>query len=332
MDKSRPAYPEVPDEQARVLALHRYAVLDTAPEESFDRIARLAKATLGVPIALISLVDRDRQWLKANEGLSVRETPRDVSFCTHAICQDVPMLVMDATADARFRDNPLVTGDPSIRFYLGAPLHTHDGHNIGTLCAIDIVPRMPTDEQVGILQDLARLVMNELELRQLATIDSLTGAMTRRYFFAQADRALAVARRYAHPAAAIMLDIDHFKRINDRHGHPAGDLVLQHVVTTIRTALREVDLLGRIGGEEFAVVLPETTQEGARLTAERLRAAIAARPFRYGDAAIEVTASLGVAGLEPGDRDAAGLLGRADAGLYRAKHDGRNRVVVVVEA
>lgn len=127
-----------------------------------------------------------------------------------------------------------------------------------------------------------------------------------------------------------MLDVDHFKRINDSEGHAAGDFVLQQVTATAREALGAMDRLGRVGGEEFAAMLPEPDAAGAAHSAERLRAAIEAREFRFGDVAIRVTASLGVASLGGGDTGAGTLLARADAALYRAKHSGRNRVAAGV--
>lgn len=155
------------DEELRLSALKRYEILDTPPEAAFDRLARLASLALGTPIALVSLIDRDRQWFKARVGLDVCETPRDQAFCTHAIRDKrEPLVVLDAARDERFRDNPLVTGRPGIRFYVGAPIVTRDGHALGTVCAIDHEPRehvAPGDLET--LQTLAAIAADELELR-----------------------------------------------------------------------------------------------------------------------------------------------------------------------
>ena len=126
--------PVAPDEAARLRALRELGVLDTAPEERFDRLTRLAQDMFQTPIALVTLVDEERQWFKSNRGLGVGETPRDVAFCAHAILDDQVLVIPDAKADPRFADNPLVTSDPDIRFYAGAPLSTSDGHAVGTLC------------------------------------------------------------------------------------------------------------------------------------------------------------------------------------------------------
>jgi diguanylate cyclase (GGDEF)-like protein len=315
-------------EDGRLAALYSYNVLDTPPEESFDRITRLARMVLQTPIVLVSLIDRDRQWFKSRQGLAAAETPRNISFCTHAIQRDVPMVVQDAREDPRFRDNPLVTGEPLIRFYLGVPLRTPDGHNIGTLCAIDRQPRQPSADQIAVLQDLARLVVDELELRQMAVTDSLTGAMTRRGFMREAEKALEQARRYHHPLSCIALDVDRFKLVNDRYGHPTGDRVLRAIAASCRAVMRVVDHLGRMGGEEFAILLPETSPEGAATTAERIRQQIAATEVEIESGPLRVTASLGVATLPPGSDDIEAMLTAADEALYRAKMSGRDRVEV----
>jgi diguanylate cyclase (GGDEF)-like protein/PAS domain S-box-containing protein len=159
------AAPIPPDESARLAALARYEILDTPTEPAFDRLTRLAARLLDVPIALVSLVDEERQWWKARLGLPGVETPRDDAFCAHAILGREPLVVADAARDERFARNPLVTGAPHIRAYAGAPLVTPDGHRIGTLCVIDRRPRDFSPEQVAVLADLSSLVMDELELR-----------------------------------------------------------------------------------------------------------------------------------------------------------------------
>ena len=154
------------DESERMADLHGYKILDTPPEENFDNITALAAHICGAPIALVSLVDSDRQWFKSKVGLSVSETSRDTAFCAYAILERDLLMVRDAAADARFAANPLVTASPKIRFYAGAPLVTPDNHAIGTLCVLDRVPRVLTPDQVEALRALSRQVMTQLELRR----------------------------------------------------------------------------------------------------------------------------------------------------------------------
>ena len=155
-----------PDDIKRLEILRRYEILDTFPEVSFERLTRLAATIFGTPIALISLVDETRQWFKSHHGLDASETPIHLSFCKHAIEGEGVFVVTDATKDERFALNSLVTSDPGIRFYAGAPLRTPTGVQVGTLCIIDRMPRralLPTEQQM--LADLAALVVDEMELR-----------------------------------------------------------------------------------------------------------------------------------------------------------------------
>ena len=156
------------NEAKRIKVLWEYDVLDTVPEEVFDELAELAGLICGAPISLISLVDENRQWFKSKIGVTISETDRDVSMCAHAIMGDDLFIIADASKDARFKNNPLVTGGPKIRFYAGAPLVTPDGHALGTLCVIDKVPRHLADNQKQALRVLARHVMTQLELRRHA--------------------------------------------------------------------------------------------------------------------------------------------------------------------
>ena len=155
-----------PDEAERLDVLHALNLLDTPTEVAFDRITRLVARVLDVPIALVSLIDTDRQWFKSRVGLDAIETPREVAFCAHAITQTAPMIVVDATQGVRFEDNPLVTGNPNIRFYAGVPLRSAGGLAIGTLCAIDSKPRQLSADETNILIDLAALVSKEVQLRE----------------------------------------------------------------------------------------------------------------------------------------------------------------------
>ena len=156
------------DELVRVTELHDLCVLDTAPEERFDRLTRIAQRLFGVSIALVSLIDHDRQWFKSRQGFDILQTPRNISFCSHAILSDAPLVVEDASVDPRFADNPLVTGPLAIRFYAGMPLHGPKGYRVGTLCLIDQKPRKFTADDADALRDLASVVADQLANKALS--------------------------------------------------------------------------------------------------------------------------------------------------------------------
>jgi len=315
------------DEPGRLAALKRYELLDTPKEAPFDRITDLVKTVLDVPIVTISLIDRDRQWMKSCVGLDVSETARDISFCTHTIKSRQPMHVPDATLDPRFKDNPFVTGPPHIGSYVGVPLATPDGYNLGSLCVIDLVPRTFSESQIAVLKSFAALVTDEFELRRLAQIDYLTGASTRRGFFLEMEKAISRFVRNQRPSSVVVFDIDHFKLVNDEYGHAAGDAVLRGLAERMASLLRTSDVLGRLGGEEFGILLMDATLEQAVKSAERFRRGLEEFVVDH-DPPLKVTASFGVAELEAGLLLGERWLARADAGLYEAKRTGRNRACV----
>jgi diguanylate cyclase (GGDEF)-like protein len=178
------------------------------------------------------------------------------------------------------------------------------------------------------LNDISQRKEMEAELFRQASTDSLTGITNRRYFQNQAEQEVRRSRRFARDMTVMMIDIDHFKPINDTYGHAAGDIIIQGVVKRALECLRQSDSIGRIGGEEFAVLLPETALDAARDVAERLRAHIEERPFIIGSGAVACTVSIGIAQLSAYDNGIEELLNRADKALYLAKNEGRNRVEV----
>lgn len=220
-----PGIPE--NEEQRLKSLYITGLLDTRDDERFERLTRLARKAFQVPVALISLLDRERQWLFACQGVGVRETPRDISFCGHAILQEGPFIIHDAAADARFHDNPLVTGDPHIRFYAGQPVSLPDGTVAGTLCLIHTVPRAFTDEDIASLRDLACIVEDEFEAINMAMTDSLTGIPNRRGFYRAGDKLFRAMNRQDASFSLIYFDLDRFKPVNDLWGHAEGDEVLK---------------------------------------------------------------------------------------------------------
>lgn len=457
-----PDNPRPRNEAERVKRLRDYGVLDTLAEESFDRITRLAAELLGTPITLISFVDEDRQWFKSRIGLEVSETPREHSFCAHAICQDEVMVVDDAMLDERFSNNPLVTGDPRIRFYAGAPLRSPDGHKLGTLCALDTKPRTLDARERGLLVDLAAIIIDQMEmctlaerarraeerltdaveslpdgfvlydaedrlvlcnqryreiyadsadlllpgaqfadiiragvargqypeavgneaawcrqrilehlnpgdpieqelpgdrwlriqerrtregglvgyrlditklkrqgreLTNLAWTDSLTGALNRHRFMELAETEIARSVRHSTKLSMLLLDADHFKAVNDKFGHAAGDEVLVELVARWKNCLRGEDTLGRVGGEEFCILLPEISVQCATVVAERLRKSVDDLPISFGGQLLRLSVSIGMTQLLGANDTITAMLERADRGLYAAKDAGRNRLV-----
>jgi len=258
------------NEAVRVQVLHDLKLLDSAPEERFDRLTRLAKRLFNVPIALVTLVDKERQWFKSCVGLDTTETPRSVSFCCHAILRDDLMLLTDAREDERFHDNPFFTGEPNIRFYSGYPLTVPSGNKMGTLCLIDTKPRDLDEEERALLRDLAGMAEQELMAVQMASMDELTLLSNRRGFKMLAQHALDACARLEKPATLLFFDLNDFKQINDLYGHAEGDSALKTFADVLRIAFRESDVVGRLGGDEFVALLTgsshvETTAIMARL-------------------------------------------------------------------
>lgn len=316
------------DEPGRLAALRRYEVVDTAEEPPFQRIVELVQTVLNVPAAAVTLIDGDRQWYKAARGISGKSIPRDASFCNETIKQMGPLAVTDALTDGRFATNPMVLGAPHVRSYLGVPLTTPDGYNIGTLCAIDTEPRPFDARQADILKKLAEIVVEQFELRQIAKQDAMTGALTRRGFFAELEKEFLRAARYDRPSALLVIDVDHFRNINDRYGHPAGDAVLVSIANAAMATMRKSDIFGRIGGEEFAMLLPETDAEEARDAAERIRGIVEHTIVQTPAAEIKTTISIGIAPLPLPGEGSDVWFSEADIALYEAKQFGRNKVVV----
>ncbi|WP_245259829.1 sensor domain-containing diguanylate cyclase [Methylopila sp. 73B] len=274
-------------------------------------------------------LDGHRQWFKARRGVASQETAREPALCSVTIEQGAPLIVPDARLDPRFAQNPFVIGHPHIRFYAGAPLVSPDGQMLGTLCVMDQTQRAFTEDEREMLVDLARIVIDEFELRLLADADPLTGALSRRAFRAEAQKAIDLAARAGRPLSLVAIDLDHFKQVNDTYGHHRGDAALTGSVAACARQFAGEERIGRLGGEEFAVLLPDAGAERALAIAERLREAIRREAYSFGEGAFHVTASLGVTSAPVGTAcDVDALLRRADRALYQAKAAGRDRCAV----
>ena len=325
------AYPIPADEEQRLRDLARHRLLGIENDEHFHRIVELASSVLDTPIAAISLIEADRQWFLAGKGIAVKESPREDAFCAHTIAGDSVLVVPDALADERFRHNPLVRSVPHIRFYAGAPLRSPDGHNLGTLCVIDREPRQLGAAQLQQLQWLADLAMRELELRRQAHLCPITGLPTRRSFLRFGEREFQRARREGHALALFCFDIDNFRQINQRWGHHAGDLVLLDLCRLCSQFLREQDSAGRLGDEEFALLLVDTDTDEALALAEGLRRAISTMPGVHSHSDYELHISGGLTSLGSADHAFTDMLHRADRALELAKSNGRNQIACLLE-
>jgi diguanylate cyclase (GGDEF)-like protein/PAS domain S-box-containing protein len=461
------------NESARLNALNEQRILDTPPERAYDDLVRLAAFICGTPTSMISLVDEKRQWFKARVGTETSETPREVAFCAHTILNpDEVTVVEDAAADARFADNPLVTGNPKIRFYAGAPLTTRDGFALGSLCVIDWIPRTLTDQQIDALEILRNQVIREFELRRTAADlahsfalldkaqllvreserryrelvdnslglicvhdlkgnlilanpavherlrylpgeltgknlaemiapharhlvqdylrrigrnlsdsglmhvmtksgevrvwryrnvarieengstsvignaedvtdsqklqrtlreqvarDPLTKLFNRRYLEDAMQREIRKALRRKRSVALLMVDVDYYKRVNDTHGHSAGDQVLVAIANFLKAGIRAEDMACRYGGDEFVILLTETGQQGALVRADKLRETVKQVKVVHEASLIEgLSLSIGIAAYPENGHTLKELLESADKALYRAKQRGRDQV------
>lgn len=311
--------PEVPlDEQRRLQTLRSLNVLDTLPEERFDRLTRIAKRMFGVPIALVSLVDENRQWFKSCMGISANETPRDMSFCGHAILGDEVLIILDALEDPRFADNPLVLNDPKIRFYAGCPL-TVNGQKLGTLCIIDQLPRSFGEEDIEALKDLAAMAERELAAVQLATLDELTNLSNRRGFMVLAQYSLNVCVRQKIPAALVFLDLDKFKPINDKFGHAEGDIALIAFASQMKFSFRDTDLFARLGGDEFVALLTSTSKQQAEEIIEKFSHSLK-QYNQEANRGYDVSFSYGIVEFKPKKHPSIeALLADGDSLMYKVK-------------
>nr|WP_269199403.1 sensor domain-containing diguanylate cyclase [Mycobacterium colombiense] len=318
-------------------AVRRVDLLGTPAEERFDRITRLARRLFDVPMAVIDIVGEKLAWLKSAQGFDGFEGPRCDSYCHHTVLDDEIFVVRDARTDPRVCDSGFAN---TWVFYVGVSL-SFEGERVGVLCIGDTEPRDFDPDAHRSLRDLAAMAEQELqvarmsetqlalarvndELQMKANVDVLTRLWNRRAVFEIAETERLRADDGAQ-LAALLIDLDHFKAVNDTYGHPAGDEVLRVSAERLRASIRSVDAVGRIGGEEFLVLVTDAESDDVAAMAERIRATQADTPVRFGQHSIPVTCSVGYAIAAAGE-SVDGLVSRADEALYRAKSNGRNRV------
>lgn len=338
----KPAFP--PNEARRQRALMALQILDTPIEERFERITRAASRELRMPMAAISLVDGVRQWFKSSRGIDACETGRDISFCGHAILAPGAFVVPDARRDRRFSDNPLVTGEPGIRFYAGHPVKAPDGSPVGTLCVLDRKPRRFGKRARTVLRGFAADVEQELQERGLseaqrslaaglpadtrqAAVDSLTRVWTREAILEILEREFAAARRKKRSIGVFFTDVDQCERLNRRKGVDVGDAAVREAAVQVLQSVRPQDAVGRFGSEEFLGVVALADRATLLRIANAIRRNVAAARVASPHGKVRMTASVGAAWGKAQDLPGPGaLIDAADAALSWAQWRGGNRV------
>ncbi len=329
-----PDYPIPGDEEERLRALERTLLLDTPSDQHLDRITHLARTTLGMPIALISLVDSQRQWFLSKEGLEVSETPREMAFCAHAINGDEVMVIPDAQQDERFSTNPLVAGDPNIRFYAGAPLKSLNGQNLGTICLIDRQPHSFSEEQQDVLKAYSELVTREIEIRQIQAHCPVTGLWTRGAFLDLSQKEFQRARRTG--GQVHLLCFEHSPSAADRLERRASsdDQEIRELADGWSGLCGPDDLLGRLGDRSFALLLVSISLEGAMDVARSICAHsnhIHERQTFSGRGGSETGGiRLGLTAQASGDLSIADMLVRAENAHYIATEEDDDSIIQVL--
>ncbi|MGC0151316.1 sensor domain-containing diguanylate cyclase [Chromobacterium vaccinii] len=312
--------------------------------QTLEQICQMLESQQPESMCSIMLLDGDAQSLRFGAGLNLPPAyrklveqvaigPSNGSCGTSAHWKRT--IVVDDILNSPLWAHALDKVRPfDLRACWSVPIFSSDRRLLGTLASYYREPRSPTAEELALAHRSTHIVaialqrhVHEKQLYHLATQDSLTELHNRRQFIELAGREFERGRRHPGPLAVMMMDLDHFKEINDRHGHAVGDAVIRHFAGLCRETLRASDLCGRLGGEEFAAVLPDTRPEDAMMVAERLRAAVAAAEVPAENGPMSYTVSIGVAERQPGENDIDEVLSRADKLLYQAKRDGRNRVV-----
>lgn len=301
------------DEDSRLVALKSLGILDSPAEERFDRFTRIAKRLFNVPFASFSLVDDTREWFKSSYGHQSAEIPLADSFSAHAVETQDMVVIHDATHHLRFARQSRDTG---IKFFAGFPIKAHTGHTIGTLSIADTTPRNFSDEDRRCLADLAGMIEEEINVQSIANIDDLTSLFNRRGFIGVGEHAIAICKRMRRPATVMFFDLDGFKQVNDNFGHAEGDRVLKNIGSLLRSVFRNSDVVARMGGDEFCVLLTGTDTDHVERPllnlANSLQAQNKATPY-------EIGYSVGVVEFEDRHDGISKLMEEADHLMYQQK-------------
>ena len=328
----------------KIANIHSEDLFYTPLEERFERITRVARRALQVPVAAITLLNDEKQWFKSAAGWGISELPRAHSICQVTVQENRLLAIGDTLEDPRTAQSPIVVSAPRFRAYAGYPLVDEHNDVAGTFCVLALQPREFTAADRQTVADLAAMSQRELlsshltdahsaltsklsVARREAMMDPLTRLWNRRGASVLLTSALGVADQRGTPLTLALLDLDNFKRINDDYGHQIGDEVLRKVASRLIGAVRSNDVVCRIGGDEFLVVMADTDEPAAETVAERIRSAITDTVVPTRDGALPMTVSVGCIVRPPRDDVPVDtLLERADQALLRAKSAGRNRV------
>ncbi len=331
------------NEKQRLDALNELGIQYLPLEDRFDRITRTLCALFDVPFSHISLIDSDTQWFKSTQGFAAINTERKQSLCSHTLLAEEYLVCEDLTQDERFKDLISVTHEPKFRFYASFVLKSR-GLNIGTLCIEDVKPRTFSQDEIACMRDITAWAQTELHLTQLSEVQvQLITELDQAQKEAKIDglthlwNQLAIKdilRRAHHrhllketPYTLMMVDIDNFKAINDNHGHPFGDQIIQSVADSLRASLRPSDAIGRYGGDEFLVILENCPHRRAEELSQRILSHIHGLTFISKGKKIKCSISVGLASTDRIEVDSPeALLEHADQSLYLAKENGRDCV------
>lgn len=352
--------PKTPiNETTRLNALNQTCLVTDWHKDIFDNLTEIIKDVFNAPIVAVSLIGETRQFFKSIQGLNITETPRDISFCGHTICQKDSLIISDASIDPRFHDNPLVIKFPHIRFYAGVPIeyqYKNKSYAIGVLCLMDTKPRVLSNNERNLLKKFANQLQRTIEacvlnasninntslenhndvenlvndlLRQnklyknLSEIDALTGLPNRRFLSNYMNRHWFDDDRH-HVMSALLVDLDGFKHINDTYGHNVGDKVLIDASKEMSDILRyRDDTLIRLGGDEFIVILLDVGVDDALKVAGKLISAVTqvSTPDNK-----KLTASIGLVSIKNKELNIESVIEKADMAMYIAKKQGKSKV------
>jgi diguanylate cyclase (GGDEF)-like protein len=330
----------------QIANIHTLDLFYTPLEERFERITRLARRALQVPVAAITLLTDQKQWFKSSAGWAISELPRAASFCRFTVERNGIFMIPDTCADPRTATSPLVTSPPRFRAYAGYPLTDEHGIVAGTFCVFDVKPRAFPSADQQTVADLAAMTQRELLSDQLsnaqsaltaklsvarreAMMDPLTRLWNRRGASVLLKAAFETADQRGFSLAIALLDLDNFKRINDTYGHQTGDEVLRKISSRLTAAVRGDDLICRIGGDEFLLLMTDTDATAAGHIADRIRRTVTDTGIPTRDGVLPLSVSVGCTIRTPGEAVAFdALLERADQALLASKAAGRNRVRV----